>query len=423
MPFSGKSSLKFLNPFLDEDAILRVGGRLGKSNLPERSKHQVILPHSCHLTKLIIEHYHVVYLHAGFQLLSSSLGRSFWIIKARSQIKLVIRSCVTCRRHRAATMKQLMGSLPSPRVNPGRVFDHVGLDYAGPFTLQEQTGRGRKQFKGYFCVFVCLAVKAIHLEAVTDLTTEAFIATLKRFISRRGLPSTLYSDCGTNFVGARNELQTFLQSAEHNQQICDSMSSRGIKWLFNPPGAPHQGGLWEAAVKSTKYHLRRVIGQHTLTISEFITLLCQVEACLNSRPLCPISPDPEDFDVLTPGHFIVGGPLTALPEPDVTTVRVNRLSRWEQVQQMLQHFWKRWSAEYLTTLQQRNKWLRKEENVKIGDLVLLHDDQLPASHWKMGRIQDVHPGSDGLVRVVSVKFKNSILKRPITKVVPLLTLE
>lgn len=158
----------------------------------------------------------------------------------------------------------------------------------------------------------------MHLEVVSDYSSDAFLAALRRFVSRRGLCHTIYSDCGTNFVGADNQLRAlFSASGAGGRRIADGLASLGIQWRFNPPAAPHFGGLWEAAVKSMKHHLRRVLGESTLTYEEMATLLTQVEACLNSRPLQALTDDPEDTAALTPGHFLIGSAINAVPEPTI----------------------------------------------------------------------------------------------------------
>lgn len=312
-----------------------------------------------------------------------------------------------------------MGNLPLGRVTESRPFMHAGLDFAGPFHIKVRKGRHVPVDKAYFAIFICLATKAIHLEAVTSLSSEAFVACYERFISRRGVSAHLYSDCGTNFVGADRMLKEFLQ--KEDTQLQQQFTSRGTQWNFNPPAAPHQGGLWEAGVKSVKFHFKRVVGQMTLNLEQFQTLLCRIEACLNSRPLCALSAEPDDLEALTPGHFLIGGPLTALPEPDITLIKENRLSYWEIVRQKTQHFWNRWSMEYLTSLQQRYKWKKKTENIAVGDLVVVADDQMPVTRWKLGRIISTHPGADGLVRSATVKTATSEFKRPVTKLSPLIS--
>lgn len=235
-----------------------------------------------------------------------------------------------------------MGNLPRERVTPARPFLRTGVDYAGPIHIRTAKGRGHRTHKGFIAIFVCLSTKAAHLEAVSDYTTEAFLAAFRRFTSRRGLCQEVSSDCGTNFVGANKELQAlFRASTPDGRRIARAAASDGIRWKFNPPAAPHFGGLWEAAVKSTKHHLRRVIGEATLTFEEMTTLLTQVEACLNSRPLQALTDDPDDITALTPGHFLIGSPLLAIPEPSLSDRADNALSRWKLLQKMRDHYWER----------------------------------------------------------------------------------
>ncbi|KMQ82693.1 hypothetical protein RF55_22118 [Lasius niger] len=195
------------------------------------------------------------------------------------------------------------------------------------------------------------------------------------------------------------------------------MANARVKWRFNPPGAPHFGGLWEAVVKSTKHHLRRVLGGASLTYEEMVTLLTQVEACLNSRPLSALTDDPEDVSALTPGHLLIGAPITALPEPSLKDVPTGRLSRWQLLQQMRDQFWIRWHREYLQGLLTRTKWRQDTAAFRPGQLCLLLHENTPPTRWPLARITAVHPGNDGLIRVVTVKTSSSEFKRPITKLV------
>ena len=303
------SKLISLNPFLDKDDVLRVGGRLDQATMVYDRKYPIILPKNHELTRLIIDNEHLKNLHAGPQLLLATLRQKYWIIGARNVIRQSLHKCVTCRRNKATSLQQIMGVLPKERVTPKKAFNTTGVDYAGPVLLKIGRGRGRRNEKAWIALFVCLAVKAVHLELVTSLSTEAFLAAFRRFISRRGKPSSMFSDNGTNFVGANRELRQFISKDEHNDIVRKALQQDQIEWHFMPQKASHFGGLWEAGVKSVKYHLRRVVGDVGLTFEEMSTVLCQIEACLNSRPLTAISTDPSDLQALTPGHFLIGEPL------------------------------------------------------------------------------------------------------------------
>lgn len=267
-------------------------------------------------------------------------------------------------------------------------------------------------------------MKAIHLELVSDLTTDAFVAALRRFIARRGYPSLIWSDHGTNFVGAKRELKElhdFLCSQQVKRTISEFCNSKNIEWRFIPERAPHFGGLWESAVKSTKFHLARVVGSVKLTFEEFSTILTQVEACLNSRPLTPMSTaDDDGIEVLTPGHFIIGKPLTALPDPSFSYRSFSLLRRWHLCQNLVRHFWQRWSKEYLSAINKHNKWRNPTRNVAVGDVVLLQEGGLVPTKWPLGKVIEAHPGRDELVRVVTVKTVQGCYKRPVNKVAVLL---
>ncbi|XP_054280279.1 uncharacterized protein LOC128998249 [Macrosteles quadrilineatus] len=232
-----------------------------------------------------------------------------------------------------------MADLPSARFQNLRVFLNVGLDYAGPFEFKESDRRKAPRSKGYLVIFICMSTKAVHLEFATSLSTKSFLAALDRFCARRGLCKQIFSDCGTNFQGASNhfkEIQEFLKRS--NPEISQHLAKKEIKWNFNPPAAPHFGGLWEAAVKSTKHHLQRVMGTLVLTYEEMNTLLTRIEAILNSRPIGTMITDPNDGDYLSPGHFIIGSPLLAPPEIDSSDTPMNRLQRYELLQQAVQCF-------------------------------------------------------------------------------------
>ncbi|XP_076392699.1 uncharacterized protein LOC143265299 [Megachile rotundata] len=416
------SPLISLNPFIDERGLVRVGGRLENAQLKYEQKHPLIIPKSGPLAILLINHEHLRHLHAGCQQTLAALHSRFWILSGKRLIKKVLRQCLSCFRTRPTSVSYKMGDLPADRVVPARAFATCGVDYAGPFLIKE-AGRSRVARKCYICLFVCFTTKAIHIELAVDLSTDAFLNCLHRFIARRGRCNTIYSDNGRNFLGARNELQelgTLLGSSSHSRQIIDSLAKEHIDWRFIPPNAPHFGGLWERGVRSVKTHLKRVVGEQRLTFEEFYTILTQIEACLNSRPLSPLSHDPNDLDPLTPGHFLIGDALMALPQPDITNLNQGRLNRYQLIQQMVQHFWRRWQKEYLHGLQQRHKWKTNPSTiVKKDSLVLVKEDNLPPTKWRLGRITELHPGSDGVIRVVTLRTADGILKRPVTKICPL----
>ena len=421
------SRILSLNPFIDESDILRVGGRQENARLLFDNRHPIIMPASHQLVKLLIRTEHIRLLHAGHLLTSASLSRRYHIVGGHKAIRSITRNCVTCRRHLAKPNSQLMGQLPKERVTPDAVFNNVGVDYAGPLYIKQGSTRKPVIVKAYVCVFVSLSTRAVHLEAVSDLTSKAFMACLRRFISRRGKPTLLWSDHGTNFIGAKRilkELYEFLKDNQNNQVLSDFCSTQGIHWDFIPEHAPHFGGLWESAVKSFKTHLYRIVGTTRLTFEELTTVLARIEACLNSRPLGVIPHyNDEGIEVLTPGHFLIGRPIEALPDSDISYRKLSILRRWHLCEALVRHFWKRWQSEYLTSLNKFSKWQQPHKNLEVGDIVVLREDNTIPTQWPIARIVETHQGQDGLVRAVKVRTKNGIYTRPITKVALLLPCE
>ncbi|XP_058816773.1 uncharacterized protein LOC131680066 [Topomyia yanbarensis] len=332
-----------LCPLLDHEGLLRVGGRLRHSKLPFDVKHQWILPANNPVVRSLIKAIHQENLHIGPSGLMAILRQQFWNPKCRNTIRLITRSCVRCFKVNPKTLNQFMGDLPGCRLEKAPAFLKVGVDFAGPIMIRQGV-RKSIPVKGYICVFICMVTKGIHLEAVENLSTVAFLAALQRFVSRRGVPEEIYSDNGTNFVGAKNELRELYEMFKKQmteQKIFEFCQPNQIQWKTIPPNPPHFGGLWEAGVKSVKTVLRKICNPASLTIVEFSTLLCQIEAILNSRPLFAHSDDPHDQEVLTPGHLMIDRPLTAIPEPTCEGIPQNRLSRWQYIQVLRDHFWKR----------------------------------------------------------------------------------
>ena len=427
-PLPRGNRLISLRPFIDKSGVLRVGGRESNASLSYVQTHPAILHGKHPFIKMLILSEHLRLLHAGPTLVLASLSRRFHASSMKKIVRSVVRKCTTCRRFSARPSPQLMGQLPVERVTPGTVFEKVGVDYAGPVLVKYGTVRKPTVLKAYICVFVSLTVKAVHLEVVSSLTSEAFVAALRRFVARRGHPSLIWSDNGTNFVGANRELREmhqFLLRGDVQHTIVNFCSSIGIEWKFIPEHSPHFGGLWEAAVKSTKKHLRRIVGDVKLTFEELATVLTQVEACLNSRPLAPLNtPDVDGVEVLTPGHFLIGRPLCALPDPASSFSSVTLLKRWDLCQNLVRHFWTRWCSDYLTSLNKYHKWKHPTRDVRPGDLVIIREDTPFPTKWPpLGRVCEVHQGRDGYVRVATIKTAAGTFKRPVTKLALVLPVE
>ena len=417
-PLKSSDRLVSLNPFFDNDGLLRVGGRLSNGTMTFNVKYPIILPSKNKFVNLLIRFEHCRNNHIGPNGLMAILRQRFWIINARTTIKSVIAKCYVCCRFSPRRGDQLMGALPRERTEIVRPFFNTGVDLCGPFLVRPTKKRGNSTQKCYVALFICFATKAVHLEVVFDLSTETFIAALKRFVSRRGIPAKLFSDNATNFVGSKNYLSEWYQiinSEAFTEKMYAELLNEQIEWKFIPARSPNFGGLWESHIKSMKTCLLKSMGQSRLTFEEFLTLVIQVEATLNSRPLGAVSSASDELDILTPGHFLIGANLKSLPSQREDEFSGSTGSRWKHLEQIFAHYWKRWSNEYLNTLNQRAKSRKVQENIQIGDLGLLVNENLPPYIWPLCKVIETIKGSDGLVRVVKVKMGNAIFKRGINK--------
>ncbi|XP_075150959.1 uncharacterized protein LOC142225069 [Haematobia irritans] len=418
-PISKKSRLLTVTPFLDGNGLLRVGGRLSNSGLRYDEMHPIILPEKSKFTELLISFTHKVLLHSEHLVMLRALRQVYYVPRVKNLIRKCIRNCTQCTIFKHRMQNQLMASLPAERVQFSLPFTYTGVDFAGPFNLRTSTVRNSKIIKGYAAVFVCFATKAVHLESCSDLSSNAFVATFARFVGRRGLPKTIFSDNGRNFVGASYKLlkehQEFLKVAD--KALAEKYAIHGFSWSFIPPYAPHMGGIWEAAVKSMKMHLKKIAANQTFTFEEFTTLLVTIESILNSRPLTAISESPTELNPLTPGHFLRGAPIIAPPDMTVTSSESNitLLSRWQRLKVLQRTFAQRWKNEYITELQRRLKWKTTKNNIKENDLVIVKDDLLPPTDWRLGRVVKLFYGNDNNVRVADVLTKAGVITRPIVK--------
>ena len=298
---SRNSSLLPLQPVL-VDGIMRVGGRLDKAPIPFEAKHQVILPPAHPLSRLLVQDLHEKHLHVGREHTLALVRQTFWISRGKSFVRKIINDCLHCKRRRAKPNVPVMASLPKERLalcEPP--FTNTGVDYFGPMNVK----RGRVTEKRWGCLFTCLTTRAVHLELAGDLSTDSFIMALRRFRGRRGNPRTIRSDNGTNFVGANRELTEALKSLSE-ERITGELAQEGITWYFNPPSSPHMGGIFESMVKQVKRALKTVINDQVLPEETLRTVLVETEAILNSRPLTSVSDDPDDYEALTPNHFLIG---------------------------------------------------------------------------------------------------------------------
>jgi len=313
-----------------------------------------------------------------------------------------------------------MAALPASRLklpDPLRSFAHTALDFAGPFITIR--GRGKCREKRYLCLFTCMATRAVHLEMAYGLDTDSFLNALYRFASRRGWPDELTSDNGRNFVGANRELKELVNQLNQGQ-IVKSMTSQAVKWNFNPPAAPHLGGVFEIMIKAAKRAVHAILGNADVTDEELSSACIAAEALLNSRPLTYQSANPHDIAPLTPSHFLhgeLGRRQAPVPAPAEKLNHVRQ--RWRRVQELVRHFWHRWIQEWIPGLSSRKKWNSVNRDFAVGDVVIVLSSDTVRGQWPLGRITEVMPGHDGHVRVVKVQVGKTVFTRSINYLCPL----
>ena len=410
-PLNKSSAIIALNPML-VNGLLVVGGRIKHANIPQDLKFPYILPSGHRLSDLILAEYHSN-SHLGVEWVLGRLRSKFWIPNARNKLKHIKNKCVTCKRLYGKPLSQKMADLPLERCSPSHAaFQHTGVDCFGPFYVKI----GRAVVKRYGCIYTCFATRAIHLEVLMGLDTQSFLNGFMRFCSRRGCPVSVRSDNGTNLVGAKTELAKAFRGLDRTH-IVEAARRNDISWSFNPPLASHHGGAWERMIRTVRRVLLQILNPRVHLTDEILhTAFCEVENIVNSRPLTKCSDDPADDTPLTPNHFLLLQGNYPLLWGDFVSADSLR-KRWCRVQELASLFWQRWVARYLPELQSRSKWNVETPNLKVGDLVMLIDENLPRGLWPLGLVQNLHFSSDNLVRSVTVKTKSTTLSRPITKLI------
>ena len=268
-------------------------------------------------------------------------------------------------------------------------------------------------YRRYGCIFTCLRMRAVHIESVRDLSSDGFIQAVMRFVARRGVPIEIYSDNGSNFKGASCEVVDALKRWNH-ADVQRRLADKRIRWHFNPPASSHQGGIWERIIRTIHQILNSLIGKNVLNDETLNTVFCEVEKILNDRPITRVPSEPNDLSALTPNDLLLlrKNPCTSLVD---ATEKSNVKIRWKYAQSLPDQFWSRWVREYLPTLQPRQKWLRKVRNLRVGDLVIVAEFNLPRGSWKKGLVTEVFEDDLGCVRRVKLRTENGVLMRDVRK--------
>ena len=414
--------LSRLDPVV-KDGLVCVGGRLGGGGFPEQEVHPVILPNKSKVTSLIIKACHEKVGHAGRGLtLARVRSAGYWIVRGRRAVTRLILHCVICKKLRGQVQQQKMADLPADRLEEAPPFTYSGVDMFGPFYVHER----RNQSKRWGVLFTCLNCRAVHIETACSLSTDAFLNAYRRFVCRRGPVRVLRCDRGTNFVGGKRALELALDEMD-SDTIRMELLKEDCDWVtmeLNFPYASNMGGVWERIIRSAKAALNGLLRQCDARLDDELlrTLLCEVEAIVNSRPLTSFHMSPNDPHPIFPANILTQKSSVVLPPPGVfQRGDVYCRQRWRRVQHLANQFWRRWRSDFLPSLQERRKWTTECDNVRPDDIVLMVEDDAPRCRWPLGRVIQAHPSDDGLVRKVTVRTKDGTYDRPVRRLVRLLS--
>ena len=406
-----EKSLAKLNPYIDGKGIMRIGGRIqNATHLTELEKHPATIPKNSHLSYLICKHHHEKTCHMGPRSTLAAIREAgFWIISGMTQVKSLIRQCVDCRKLRRKPEDQLMGNLPHERLEQTPPFTHIGMDAFGPFYVKDK----RTEQKRWGLLLTCLYSRAIHIETLEDMSTDCLIQALRRFMAIRGPVKTIICDNGTNFVGMKNELYKQLGLASND--LKQYLLLNRIEFKFNSPNASHQGGVTERLIRSVRAVLNSMALKlkNRLDTKTLTTAFYEAASIVNNRPLTATSINNPEENIVTPNKLITmkTAPLVALPPGEFPDDTLYSTKRWKISQKIAEDFWLAWKTEYLNDISVRQKWTVAKDNVKVGDIVLLKEENTARNTWKVGCVKSVMPGNDGLVRNLEIRLGNRHIDR------------
>ena len=411
---SRESKLCKLSPYYDTaDGLIKMTGRIQYSELSESEKHPIILPYKSYIVKLLIEDIHRKQLHSGINQTLISVRDRFWVLKGRQLVRRIVRSCLVCRLYQPIRLQVPMAPLPEDRVKCAYPFQTSGVDFTGPIYVKN----GSQIEKSYIVVFSCANIRAIHLELVQNQSTEAFLRAFRRMVSRRGMILTFYSDNSETFKASSKEMKRYMEIM-NGKAFRDFLIEYKIEWKFIVEYAAWWGGFYERMMRTIRVPLKKILGRSIYSSDEIYTILTEVEAMVNSRPLTQINDEISELGYLSPASFLIGRPLMNMPVIPVKSseksLRKKELNKLMVMQnQTLNQLWKTFKEEYIRNLGTVPKVVTKEDCVKDGELVLVTEPRIPRCKWRLGVIQKSKAGPDNKVRTVWIKTASGVIARPI----------
>ena len=410
-----KQLQKQLDLFCDENHLWRCGGRLQHADISYDIKFPYVLPKESRFTKLVVMNSHKEVKCNGAKETLNHMREEFWVTKARNYVKKIIKGCLRCIATEGKSYDYPKApGLPDYRVKKDVCFSYTGIDYAGPCFVKNiyQKSSREKSHKCWIVLFTCAVSRGLFLDLVYDSGSEACVSGLRRFISSRGAPKSFISDNGSAFI---------------SKEVQNYVSSKFIGWKFNTEAAPWTGGFFERMVKSVKRCLKKVLLNARLHYEELLTILKEIECIVNNRPLIYVYDDVNQ-DILTPNKLLFGRNLdTVAPSNECSNQEPNLSKRAKYIESLLDHWWNRWQTEYLTELREHHRYTSKKVVVtpKVGDVVLIGDDRIKRSDWRVAKVENVNVSKDGKIRSADVLTKKTrkILRRPVNVLYPIVPVE
>lgn len=402
----GASQLHGVGIFKDTEGVIRVKGRLERSDMSFDEKHPIVLPKKSKLSELLVRHVHHQTMHGGVCVTLTRLRTKFWVVQGRQLVRMIIRRCITCRRFNARPMTQEMAPLPADRITQSSPFEVIGVDFAGPLYAGEE--RGHTEQKMYIVIFTCAVTRAVHLELMKSTSSECFIHAFRRFVARRGMCKTIYSDNARSFRRSEKEINKILRMEDDKVRLFTT--NLQIKWKYIAELAPWWGGFYERLIRSFKSAIRKTIGRRLMTEEQLRTIVVEAEGVLNNRPLTYVYDDPNEPLPITPAD-VIGGRQRLHQEPTATETCLGGL--WKNSREGTAAWWERWQREYLAELRSASLKSSANTTIKEGDIVLL-GDKTHRAYWKLCNVEKIFPGRDGLVRACLLKTPDrQLIRRPV----------
>ena len=402
------SPLTPLCPFLDQSTkVIRVGGRLKRSDFPYVEVHPALLPSNSPLTRAIVAREHIRTRHQGRKVTAAAIRHAgYHVLHCSAVIRKFIGSCVTCQKLRGRTSTQLMADLPRKRLERTAPFENSAVDCFGPFSITRgrDTRRSTATKKIWVVIFTCLYSRAVHLETILSMDTPTFLLAFRRFEAKRGKCKYLLSDHGSNFLGAsraKDELKA-------QDELLSVFKANKLSWEFIPPNAPHFAGVWErkiAPIKSILAGSLQLTNRRPLAEDEFVTLLEEAASIANKTPLSEVPSDPNEPFPPSPDMLLTLREHNSDSPPNATKedlVQYGR-HRWKRVQALADYFWAAWKSDYISHLGSRPKWTKTRRSISEGDVVLIKQ-HTPRNQWPMAVVHRTHKSQDGLIRSATLRL-------------------